>query len=437
MYKYIEKFLCVIAASFFLFSCSMDNNPQDVNLSDQSSSNNEQVTPADSNLNSRVVWEETFTDDFNGSALDESKWHVDIGGWGWGNSELQYYRKENIRVSGGFLEIIARRENYDNKSFTSARITTAGKYPVKYGKVSARMKLPKGTGMWPAFWMLGNNIGTASWPGCGEIDIMEMMNGGEPGADKVALGTAHWWHEDINGYATYGEKHYHWEDLGNNFHEYTLIWDEQYLRVYIDDHNYWTMDISDRRNLSEFHQDFHLLINLAVGGDKLTPKILDPAQVTSLPNYGSEKKLIVDWVKVWRKAEAKENGPVALKAVANSRYVCAENFGWDPIVARAESANDWETFNLVNNSDGTVSLQSHANWRYLQSPNWGWDAAGAWGEAVGDWEKYRLINNSDGTVSFQSIANDRYLQTSDFGWGNIGAWGEAIGDWEKFHLEYR
>ena len=134
-------------------------------------------------------WKLTWSDEFNGpngSSVDPSKWVVEVGGEGWGNQELEYYtsRKENVYIHDGKLVIEARREDYTGadgvkKNYTSARMKTAGKFSQAYGRFEARIKIPSGQGMWPAFWMLGDDIDKAGWPACGEIDIMENI-GKEP-----------------------------------------------------------------------------------------------------------------------------------------------------------------------------------------------------------------------------------------------------------------
>jgi len=137
------------------------------------------------------VWSHEFN--YEGSP-DSDKWNFEIGDNGWGNNELQYYtdRLENARVGDSVLTITAREENYEGANYTSARmITYENDHYWKYGRVEARIKLPEGQGIWPAFWMLGKNIfeGT-TWPATGEIDILEMIGGGEN--DSILHGTAHW-----------------------------------------------------------------------------------------------------------------------------------------------------------------------------------------------------------------------------------------------------
>src|SRR5207245_2887937 len=111
----------------------------------------------------------------DGSAPDPAKWGYEVGGTGWGNNELQYYtsRTNNVRIEGGQLVIEARQESYGGRNYTSARLLTKGKWSSTYGRIEARIKIPRGQGLWPAFWMLGTNFDSVGWPACGEIDIME------------------------------------------------------------------------------------------------------------------------------------------------------------------------------------------------------------------------------------------------------------------------
>ncbi|MGH9641139.1 MAG: glycoside hydrolase family 16 protein, partial [Terriglobales bacterium] len=140
----------------------------------------------------RLVWSDDFNGP-NGSSFDPSKWTAEVGGSGWGNHELEYYtaRKDNVFQRDGNLVIIARREEYTTAGttwhYTSARLKTFGKFSQKYGRFEARIKIPAGQGMWPAFWMLGDDIHDNHWPACGEIDIVENI-GREP---STVHGTLH------------------------------------------------------------------------------------------------------------------------------------------------------------------------------------------------------------------------------------------------------
>src|SRR6185436_15483099 len=140
-------------------------------------------------------WSLSWSDEFDSSAINTSNWKFETGAGGWGNNELEYYtnRAVNATVSNGNLLIIARKESYNGSSYTSARMKTQGLQSWTYGKMEARIKLPSGKGIWPAFWMLGENITSVGWPKCGEIDIMEHVN-----KDTTTEGTMHW---DNNGHA--------------------------------------------------------------------------------------------------------------------------------------------------------------------------------------------------------------------------------------------
>src|SRR5256885_7017749 len=128
-----------------------------------------------------LAWRLVWHDEFDGAALDATKWVRETGGTGWGNGELEFYtdRVENARLENGFLVIEARAEPFGNQAYTSARLKTQGLGAWKYGRIEARIQIPRGQGLWPAFWLLGDDIAPVGWPGCGEIDIMENI-GKEP-----------------------------------------------------------------------------------------------------------------------------------------------------------------------------------------------------------------------------------------------------------------
>src|SRR5208282_3784690 len=144
------------------------------------------------NVSPRGGWTLVWADEFNrpdGAAPDAINWGCDIGGKGWGNHELEYYTSStnNVRIENGKLVIEARKESLGGRNYTSARLQTHGKWSWTYGRIEARIKVPRGQGFWPAFWMLGTNIDSVGWPACGEIDIMENL-GREPG---LVHGTLH------------------------------------------------------------------------------------------------------------------------------------------------------------------------------------------------------------------------------------------------------
>jgi len=229
-------------------------------------------------------WNLVWSDEFNYNGLpDTSKWGNEAGFIR--NNELQYYtrqRIENSRVVDGNLLIIGKKESYNNANYTSASLVTDGKKSWTYGKVEARIKMPKGQGMWPAFWMLGQNIHTVGWPKCGEIDIMEHINN-----EDLLHGTLHW----------YNEKH---ASSGGTtpcdvtkFHNYSIEWDKEFVRLLLDGNKYWEVNIKDGINSTEeFQKPHYIILNLAIGGD--WPK--NPDLTTVFPDT-----MYVDYVRVYQK----------------------------------------------------------------------------------------------------------------------------------------
>ncbi len=254
-----------------------------------------------------------FEDDFDGSSLDRSKWRVITGGTGWGNRELQYFKDspQNIEVSSGTLKLKARKENFDGREWTAARITTAGLHSFKYGKIEARIKVPVGPGLWPAFWMLGDSFFRNSWPICGEIDIMETGHVdqiGTPLEGHVVYSTTHRALADGATHNYVGETFESTPSLGSAFHIYGVEWSEESIVGYIDDQPYFTMDISEElehESIEEFHDFFYLILNLAVGGNFTGIVEENKHQITSnLP-----ASMEVDWVRV-----SQRWGPASVKS---------------------------------------------------------------------------------------------------------------------------
>ncbi|MEL6143481.1 MAG: family 16 glycosylhydrolase, partial [Bacteroidota bacterium] len=212
-----------------------------------------------------LVW----SDEFDGTSLNTADWNYQIGDGcpdlcGWGNGERQFYQENNVTVSDGTLKIEARLETIGNSGYTSARITTRDKQDFTYGRMEARIKLPPGAGTWPAFWMLPTDEVYGGWPQSGEIDIMEYI-GREP--DK-AFGTIHYGDPfpanqfQGNEIFLFGEEEFH-----EDFHTFAIEWEEGEIRWFMDDYLY-----STKRPINigpfnwPFDQDFHFLLNLAIGG---------------------------------------------------------------------------------------------------------------------------------------------------------------------------
>ncbi len=236
-----------------------------------------------------LVWR----DEFNGTSVDEKSWTFNNGdgcaenNCGWGNKELQYYQTENTKIVNGNLVIEARKEKKDKYDYTSSKLITRQKVSFKYGRIDVRAVMPFGKGMWPAVWMLGNNLFDVGWPAAGEIDIMEMVGGGNN--DNICLGTVHW-AGDGNQYASFSNKITSPKKLSDEYHVYSIEWDEKKIRWLFDDRKFHEIDITPSA-LSEFRKEFYLILNVAVGGNLPGP----PDDTTLYPQWMS-----VDYVRYFQ-----------------------------------------------------------------------------------------------------------------------------------------
>ena len=232
-----------------------------------------------------------WNDEFDGSEIDAANWVFETGTGcpnicGWGNNELQFYRKENAWVEDGTLTIEARNENYSGSNYTSARLKTQTKRSFRYGRIDIRALLPKGQGIWPALWMLGDNITSVGWPGCGEIDIMEMVGG--DGRENQVHGTLHY---DDNGHVYTGGSYTLSAGYFNEeYHVFTIIWDQSSIRWLVNDIQFHEIDITPA-HMAEFHEKFFLIFNVAVGGN--WPG--SPNATTVFP-----QQMIVDYIRVFQ-----------------------------------------------------------------------------------------------------------------------------------------
>jgi beta-glucanase (GH16 family) len=247
-------------------------------------------------------WKLAWSDEFNdpsGTAPDPARWTYDIGGDGFGNHELEYYtaRPENVTIKEGSLEITARKEAYTGpdgvtRDFTSARLKSYGLFSQQYGRFEARIKMPEGHGMWPAFWMLGQNIGQTGWPECGEIDIMENV-GFEPSS---VHGTIHG--PGYSGAQGIGAafKLPEGKKFSDDYHIFGMEWGPDSIRFSVDDEVYNTVTRKSLPNGAPWVYDhpFFLLLNLAVGGDWPGP----PDATTRFP-----QTMKIDWIRAYAPAE--------------------------------------------------------------------------------------------------------------------------------------
>lgn len=250
----------------------------------------------------RLVW----ADEFNlplGSPVDRSKWNVETGGWGWGNSELQLYTESTLNAvhDGRNLVITALEQRlpgarcwYGPCRYTSARINTRGKFEQRYGRFEARIKLPRGEGLWPAFWMLGSNFGAVRWPICGEIDIMEHI-GREP---RTVHGTIHG--PGYSGGEGISKSYTLAADFADKFHVFALEWEPGALRWYVDGVHYQTRTPADLPEDARwvFDQPFFIILNLAVGGG--WPGAPDAS--TRFP-----QRMLVDYVRVYEQVGSRSS----------------------------------------------------------------------------------------------------------------------------------
>ena len=243
-------------------------------------------------------WKLVWSDEFNGDQIDSSKWHFEMNGKGGGNGELQYYtdRPQNASVHDGHLVITALKEDYKGpdgkRSYTSARMLTKGSGDWQYGRFEAKIKMPKGKGMWPAFWMMPTAEVYGGWPLSGEIDIAEVI-GNQP---NTVYGTLHYgdkWPKNVHS----GDKYILPDgDFSDDFHVYAVEWQEGELRWYLDGHLYGTQ--TQWRTASApfpapFNQQFYIILNVAVGG--AWPGRPDAG--TTFP-----QKMEVDYVRVYQLA---------------------------------------------------------------------------------------------------------------------------------------
>ena len=248
-------FLVFIACSF-LTNCQSETAAQE----------NIQSTPGTMTIVTTVQseLELVWSDEFDGTTLNLDNWTYELGDGcpnlcGWGNNELQEYTDNNHRLEEGMLIISAQKISSNN--YTSTRIVTKGKQEFQYGRIEARVKVPSGAGMWPAFWALGNDIETNSWPNCGEIDIVEYV-GKNPGQIFTSVHTPSSYGNTVNSMIT------NVPNVEEDFHNYAVEWNENFIDFFFDDIRVYTYFVQTKnQNTWPFNKPFFLIINLAVGGN--------------------------------------------------------------------------------------------------------------------------------------------------------------------------
>jgi beta-glucanase (GH16 family) len=277
-----------------------------------------------------LVWSEEFNGP-NGSPVDSSKWSFDIGGNGWGNNELETYtsRPANAALEGGTLVVTTLKETFTGpdgitRDYTSARLLTKTKFTQKYGRFEARLKLPYGQGLWPAFWLLGDNIDTAHWPTCGEIDVMENI-GKEP---SIVHGTFHGPGYSGGGGITATYALPNGQKFSDAFHTFAVEWEPNVMRFYVDGLLYKTRTPADlpAGTAWVFDHPFFIILNVAVGGG--FPG--NPDTSTVFP-----QRMLVDYVRVYQRA-VPSNMPVLFTDEGSGRALALDSvtFKRDPFPVR-------------------------------------------------------------------------------------------------------
>jgi beta-glucanase (GH16 family) len=356
----------------------------------------------------QLVW----SDEFNGTSVDQSKWNIDVGNPNV-NHELESYQTANLTESGGNLVITAKQQNVgDGQPYTSGKMNTSGKFSVQYGRIEARIQLPMVTGTWPAFWMLGTDIGSVGWPNCGEIDIMEHVN-----TTNTILGTMHW--NGGSGHVQYGGST---TTTPGTFHVYAVEWDNTGIRWFVDNNLYVTGNtLNNINNTGAFQLPFYIILNLAMGGD-LPGNTIDNA---SLPTT-----MLVDYVRVYKFVNS--SGPpigqtITLKG-SNNLYVSGEN-GTQAMNCNRTTAQAWEQFLVVDAGNGKVELQSMS--KYVSSEN-GTMPITCNRTTAGGWEQFTWVTNSDGSISLQG-SNGKFV-SSENGTQAMTCNRTTAGAWEDFRV---
>jgi beta-glucanase (GH16 family) len=391
------------------------------------------------------TWNLVWSDEFNGAAgtfPDATKWNYDVGNnGGWGNGESQFYCAAGSNAApcsaanpnafmngGGSLVIRARRDA--GGTWTSARMLTSGKFTVQYGRIEARMRLVAASGLWPAFWMLGSNIGSVGWPSCGEIDIMEWVVNYAPNVTSSALhGPGYSGGGNIGVQAGFPNGS---RVDDPNYHIYGVEWSPNQIRFYRDVPTNVIRTMTPANipagTTWAYNHPFFILLNQAVGGNWF------PGPDGSTPPVND---VLVDYVRVFQ-AGAVPPPPtgsvVGIRASANGSFVSAENAGASPLVANRGAVSTWEQFRVIDNGDGTISLQAVINGLFVAADLASGGRLIANQGAINNTTRFRRVAQSNGTVALQAVANNQYV-AADLNVGNVLiANRPSPSTWEQFTL---
>ncbi|SDC62220.1 family 16 glycosylhydrolase [Williamwhitmania taraxaci] len=356
-----------------------------------------------------MVWNDEFG---TAGLVDQAKWSYEVGGSGWGNNELQYYtsnRLENARVENGYLTIEARKEPFEGKEYTSARLVTTNKGDWLYGRFEVRAKLPGGKGTWPAIWMLPTNWSYGNWPSSGEIDIMEYV-GYDPGNVHGSIHTEAYNH--VIG--TQKTSTYVVADAETTYHNYAIEWTSETVDFFIDNVKYYSFANEHKDyKVWPFDQPFHFILNMAVGGNWGGAQGVDP-------NIWPQN-MSVDYARVYQniaKSDIKVDGPANVTANATglafkTQNIVGATFQWS--VPQGATILSGQGTNQIQVNWGTVAGLVQVQ---IEHP----EAAGTYSKAVllitsptGD--KFTVVDfNTSGTegwTPFTSGGNTITLSKQD------------------------
>jgi beta-glucanase (GH16 family) len=389
MKKQVLKFLTgtglILGAVAMLASCKRENVSPPDNTRALASA------PELQTANSKAVtYQLIWSDEFNNSSVDGTKWNIDNGNPGV-NNEKEYYQSANVAETGGNLVITAKNQSVGGQPYTSGKLETSGKFSVQYGRIEASIKVPEFQGSWPAFWMLGTNIGSVGWPQCGEIDILEQVN-----TSNTIYGTIHWYD---NGNTQYGGTT---TTNADAYHLYAVQWDNQSITWWVDNTLYATANIANNiNNTGAFQNPFYIILNMAVAGDF-------PGQTVNTAALPAN--MYVDYVRVYKGVTS--TGPpigqtITLKGF-NNDYVSGED-GTTAMTCTRTTASTWEQFLVVDEGNGNVALQSMG--KYVSSEN-GTQPITCNRTSVGAWETFKWGTNADGTITLQGN-NGKFVSSED------------------------
>jgi beta-glucanase (GH16 family) len=383
-----------------------------------------------------------FSDEFDNNSLDTSIWNYETGygDGGWGNNEWQLYTnsENNVRVENGNLIISARTSGNNgvrDGSITSGRINTMEKKFIRYGKIQARIKIPYQLGLWPAFWMLGNNFSTVQWPKCGEIDIMESF--AKDLSANQSQGMLHWQNKD-NAH-TYSVPFYDFkypyptigtfsEPLHEDFHIYEIEWDKEKVIWKVDGIDFYWEYITDPSK-SEFHGAFFIIFNLAVGGD-LGGTVDENTFPLDSNNNPTPQNLYVDWVRVYQK----ELPPEKFVIISSDENIKSE------VDITANTIGEWSTSTVINQNgmyEGRKCWELTSGTKTPDDSNWG--TVLAFQDGInGNFSFYSRLDVSIATTGGYSAYKVTVVPPDDTGGTNkefILQVDDSIVTWQDFSIE--